>query len=112
MKTYGARIYCSVCHAEPYPDNPRTTRETFDLARVGDDWFCEQHRPAKKERAPRVAAAKPLEALGVFEELLEAQVARLLDETTGDDDPVVAALEASQQELGRGFAELKKALGE
>ena len=104
MKTHGARIYCSVCHAEPYPDNPRTTRETFDLARVGDDWFCEQHRPAKKERSPRVVAAKPLEALSVFEELLEAQVARLLDETT--------SLEAFQQEVGRGFAELKKALGE
>jgi hypothetical protein len=67
-KVYGARIYCRVCHAEPWPDDPATTRETFDLLRVDGDWLCEEHRtpktvPKKSTRAPAgeaVRERKPL----------------------------------------------------
>jgi hypothetical protein len=45
-KSYGAQIFCRVCHAEPFPDDPATTRET--LPRVGGDWFCERHRQPKE----------------------------------------------------------------
>ena len=61
-KVYGASIFCSVCHAEPFPDDPATTRETFDLLRVDGAWFCERHRPPKT--APKdSAAAPPVEAV-------------------------------------------------
>lgn len=56
-KSYGAQIFCSVCHAEPFPDNPATTRETFDLLRIGGDWFCERHRPPKN--VPKTSTPAP-----------------------------------------------------
>jgi hypothetical protein len=59
-KVYGAGIKCVACGAEPYPDDPATTRETFTLLRLDSngrpadspqpgEWFCEQHLIAKQD---------------------------------------------------------------
>jgi hypothetical protein len=57
-KTRGANIFCAVCHAEPFPDDPGV-RETFELCRYGPDgqvaesprpgqWRCSQHIPKRR----------------------------------------------------------------
>jgi hypothetical protein len=118
VKTFGANIYCSICRAQPYPGDPGV-RESFDLQRDGDEWRCELHRPPLQKRVPRVAAAKPPEALGVFEGLFEAQVARLRDavddalqakQLSERSDDAEEALEVFQHDVGRGLDELRKAL--
>jgi hypothetical protein len=58
VKIYGAGIFCSICHAEPFPDDPATIRETFDLLRVNGEWFCEQHRPSEKEKKKAQGGSK------------------------------------------------------
>jgi hypothetical protein len=125
MKSYNANIWCTFpgCHAEPYPDDPTTTRETFSLLRLGPNglpaaspspgqWRCEQHPIAKEDlptkRAPR--AALP-EALTDFENIVAAESARLGGEVAaGDRDDPEAALAAFKQEVGRGLASLRKAV--
>ena len=42
-------------YAEPFPDDPATTRETFDLLKIDGAWFCERHRPPKT--APEESAS-------------------------------------------------------
>jgi hypothetical protein len=106
MKSRGANIFCSVCHAEPWPGDP-AIRETFDLARVGDDWFCERCRPVAQKRAPRLVASSPAEATNEFERTLAAELARP-EEAVGDD--ISEAVEACRAELERALAELRKAL--
>jgi hypothetical protein len=50
MKVYGPGIFCSECHAEPFPDDP-AVRETFDLMRGADgEWRCELHRAPEDKR--------------------------------------------------------------
>jgi hypothetical protein len=48
MKVFGANIRCATCDAQPFPDNPETTRETLDLLKVDDRWLCEQCREEEK----------------------------------------------------------------
>jgi hypothetical protein len=52
MKVFGAGIRCSRCDAQPFPDDPETTRESFDLLKVDGAWLCEECRQEEK----RVAA--------------------------------------------------------
>jgi hypothetical protein len=92
LKSYGADIFCSVCHAEPFADPP--TRETFDLLKIGDAWFCERHRPAlaKKDRKPRTPSASPATALDAFGNLLAEQLAELCEAIDDKDESAIAAL--------------------
>jgi hypothetical protein len=97
--------------------------ECFDLERVGDAWFCPEHRPAKK-RAPRPAGVSPIEALTELERLIAAENSRTegacgaaIERWDGDNDDAAAAVEicleawrAFHSELGRGLASLKKAI--
>jgi hypothetical protein len=122
MKRFGAFVVCSICSAQPWPTDA-AIRETFSLLRLGPDgrpaetpskgeWRCEEHPIARQdlpaERAPR---ASPIEALTNFENLLTAESARLSEEVvTGHPDDAVTALASFQQEVGRGFAELRKAV--
>jgi hypothetical protein len=48
MKVFGAGIKCSVCDAQPFPDDPTRTRESFDLLKVDGVWLCEQCREQEK----------------------------------------------------------------
>jgi hypothetical protein len=66
VKSYGANIRCSVCGAEPYPDDP-TTRETFELKRYACGWRCERNLPKASERraASASAAADVRTAMGI-----------------------------------------------
>ena len=109
MKIYGANIRCSVCGAEPWPSDP-AVRETFDLRRVDDGWFCELHRPPKEKRASRPVAATPLEALAEFERLLEAEGAHLEAAIVHDSDDLLPEFKAYSSEVARAFAEVRKAL--
>jgi hypothetical protein len=125
MKTYGANIWCAFpdCHAEPYPDDPRTTRETFSLLRLGPngrpaespapgEWRCEEHRiPEQDLPAKRAPRAAPGEALSDFENVLGAEMACLGEEVAdGDRSDAKAALEVFQREVGRSLASLRKAV--
>jgi hypothetical protein len=96
--------------------------ECFDLERVGDAWFCPEHRPPKK-RAPRAATQTLTGAMAEFERLFAAEGSRLeetLSQADRSDDKsgdlfidMDHALEASNNyraELGRGLADLKKAI--
>jgi hypothetical protein len=109
MKTYGAKIWCAFpgCHAEPWPDDPTTTRESFDLLCIDGEWRCEKHRLPKEKHASRIVAASPLAALSEFERLLEtgARLEAVLTSRDGKD-----AFDAYRRELKRGFASLKKAI--
>jgi hypothetical protein len=108
MKTFGANIFCSVCQAQPYPDNP-AIRETFNLTRVGDDWFCEEHRPPKAKRAPRVTAATPAEAVDQFERILATEFAALEEAVDdGDRGDIADALKGYGDEFKRALTDLKK----
>jgi hypothetical protein len=112
MKTFGAGIFCSVCSAQPYPNNPATTRESFDLQRVNGEWFCERCRPAQK-RAARPVASSPLEALRQFEQLLEGERARFegaLVEDCEDCGYLIDDFRVCSDEIARGLAELRKVL--
>ena len=116
MKIYGANIRCSVCGAQPWPSDP-AVRETFDLRRVDDGWFCELHRPPKEKRASRPVAAMPLEALTAFENIIAAEGARLVaaieDYGDGSDTIEARALDAVRAysaEIARGAASLRKAV--
>jgi hypothetical protein len=111
MKSFGAKIFCSVCQAQPYPDSGSGFRETFSLTRVGGEWLCDEHRPLKKERALRVAAATPAEALNEFERTLAAESSRLEEAVAGCDDYSLAiAIKDFGEELERALNELKKAV--
>ncbi len=114
MKNFGAHIVCRECGAQPYPDNPTTTRETFDLMRVGENWLCERCRPAAQKRAPRPVAASPLAALTDFENVFQTEGARMMDtiEDYGDDLEAWAldAFRAYSAEISRALSELRKAL--
>ena len=116
MKTFGANIRCSVCDAQPWPDNPATTRETFDLARIGADWFCEQHRQSRK-RVSRAAAVTPTGALNEFERTLTDLTARLeaafagsFDLSEDDRNDVYDAFAAYREEIARDLNEVKTAI--
>ena len=64
MKSFGAGIVCSVCSAQPYPDDPDDDpRDLRPSARRRPPGLCERCRPAKEKRAPRPVAASPLEAV-------------------------------------------------
>lgn len=106
MKTFGANIRCS-CGAQPYPDNPTTTRESFDLVKIGNEWYCERCRPAEQKRAPRIVAATPLAAVAEFERTFAIATARL-EATLANRD---IDIEAYCRELAPAFAALKKAIG-
>lgn len=121
MKVYGANIRCAICDAHPFPDNPATTRETFDLQRLGlnglpaespapGEWRCEAHPIANQDlpvrRAPRRA---PTAALTDFENLIASE-AGLLEEAAADEDAVPGALITFREEVARGLASLRKAV--
>jgi hypothetical protein len=66
-RSYGARIFCVICHAEPWPSDP-AVRQTFSLTRFGPngrpaafpesgEWRCEQH-PIGNRGADRLAVLK------------------------------------------------------
>jgi hypothetical protein len=121
-KTFGARILCSVCSAQPWPSDP-AVRETFSLLRLGPngrpadspapgEWRCEAHPIAEQDlpakRAPRVA---PVEALTSFGNVIEVEIARLGEEVAhGDRLDAEEALAAFQKEIERGFDSLRKAV--
>jgi hypothetical protein len=105
MTVYGARIICSVCGARPWPDSP-SDRETFDLRLVDDNWFCELHRPPRRARVAR-SVPKPTAALSEFENLFEAEIARLAEEVDDcEDHDVAQALKTFRQEIARGLSRL------
>jgi hypothetical protein len=108
-KTYGARLFCHVCHAEPWPDSPEI-RESFDLRRIDGALCCELHRPKRvsKQHAPCAAATLVVDALTAFEAVLAEQEASLA-ESISDDDGAVAALDDFHEEVTRSLAELRKA---
>ena len=124
QKSYGANIWCTFpgCHAEPWPSVP-DIREAFSLLRLGPngrpagspakgEWRCEAHPIPEQDlptkRAPRAAS---VEALGDFENVVAAEIARLGEEVAaGNRDDAEAALVAFQQEIGRGFDSLRKAM--
>jgi hypothetical protein len=56
-KVYGAGIKCSVCGAEPWPDDPAKTRESFDLLKIDGVWLCERCRPPEEKRVAAAEAA-------------------------------------------------------
>jgi hypothetical protein len=87
MKIYGANIFCNVCHAEPWPDDP-AVRETFDLIRVKEGWRCEAHR-SPGQRAARIAVTSA------------AALAELEQAIAGKADPA---------EIARALAALKKTI--
>jgi hypothetical protein len=109
MKTRGANIHRSVCHAEPYPDDP-TIRETFNLLRVGDGWFCELHRPAKKTRTERTVPVASVTAVDVFENLIGEQFAILGEAIDDGAETAWQALETVEEEVARGLEALKQAV--
>jgi hypothetical protein len=86
------------------------TRESFDLLKIGDRWFCERCRPAGQKRAPRIVAASPLAALSEFERLLEAEGTRFEEALVEDRDGRLADFKAYSGEVARGLAEVRKAL--
>lgn len=102
MKTRGANIFCSVCRAEPWPDDP-AIHETFDLRLVNGEWRCEQHRDRAPKRAPRSAPQTPRQALTELDAALAKESARL--------DEALAALEtnASDDDTDRVAAARKTA---
>ena len=109
-KIYGAHIFCRTCHAEPFPGDPASTRESFDIRRIAGDWFCERHRP-KEKNVPkeRILRAAPLvEVVIEFEAELTAQGAALADAIDGDGS-AKEALEIFLQKIARGLLELKRA---
>lgn len=105
MKSRGANIFCSVCHAEPWPDDP-AIRETFDLQRVDDGWFCELHR-APRKRTPRPATRAPLDVVAIFERTLAGELGRLAEAV---DDDASKSVEACRAELERGLGGIRKAI--
>jgi hypothetical protein len=113
MKSFGANIFCGVCAAQPFPDNP-AIRESFNLTRIGDDWFCEQHRPSTKEkRASRAIAAAPAEAVDQFEQVLAGEFAGLEEAIANDDrGDAAGAFKDYGEALGRALTDLKKAIVE
>ena len=111
MKSFGASIFSSVCQAQPFSDRRSGFRESFDLVKVGDVWCCEEHRPPKPKRAPRVAAATPAEAINEFERTLAAQTAHLEDAVADcNDDDVASVLKEYGEEVGRALDELKRVI--
>lgn len=120
-KTYGAGIRCSICGAEPYPPDDPAIRETFNLTRLGPDgraaeglepgaWFCEQHLPAKQSGSAKRECAASGSALANFEEILEAEGARLEEALKDrDDDGAENALTTYRREVARALAGLRKA---
>jgi hypothetical protein len=87
-KTYGASIRCAICGAEPWPSSD--VRETFSLTRYGPnglpsdspapgEWRCEEHPIASQTKRVR---ATPTEALADFQDILEAEIARLGNEAS------------------------------
>jgi hypothetical protein len=122
MKSYGARIRCATCGAEPWPDDPGI-RETFDLRRFGPDgrvaespkkgeWRCSEHFPKPNERRAPVASVRPAEALAELEETLAVENARLdgaVFDTDGAFDDIVEALDAHHQKIERSLAKFRKA---
>jgi hypothetical protein len=109
VKTYGAQIYCHVCHAEPFPDSGSGFRGTFDLVKVGDVWCCELHRAPKAKRATRVAAT-PVESVNNFEQILATQTAHLEEALADCDYNIISALKEHNEETGRALGELKEAI--
>lgn len=108
MKTRGANIFCLVCHAEPWPDDP-AIRETFDLRLVNGGWRCEQHRDRVPKRAPRSAPQTPRQALAELDAALAKEGARLdemlaaLETNAGDDDADRAAARKTAKRLRDGL---------
>jgi hypothetical protein len=119
MKMFGAKIYCAICSAQPYPDDP-SIRETFDLRRFGPngaptaspaegEWRCSEHFPPR-QRVPSTARVTPLEAVAEFERLLTAEGARLEEALAEDSAGLLADFKAYSGEVARALAEVKKAL--
>jgi hypothetical protein len=112
MKTFGAGVFCATCNAQPYPDDPTTTRETFDLVRIGDDWFCERHRPPTPKRVPRVTGDATLDQFERrFADLtarFETAIAFDMDENNRAD--LYGAFAAYRDEIRRSLTEVRKAL--
>jgi hypothetical protein len=106
VKSFGAKIFCHECNAQPYPDDT-SIRETFDLIRTGDAWFCELHRPPREKHARRVAAATPTAAFDEFERTLLAENFRL-KQAVDDDDDIILALTDHLEALARALSEVKK----
>jgi hypothetical protein len=109
-KSYGAGIFCSACHSEPWPDPGSGARETFDLLRIIGEWRCELHRTAEQKRARRPVVNTPFEALVEVERLLEAESARFERALVHDRHDLLAEFQAYSSKLARGLAELRKAL--
>jgi hypothetical protein len=111
MKTFGAGIVCSICSAQPYPDNPTTTRESFDLALVDGSWFCEQCRPAKVKSPPRPVVASPIDALGECERQVEAASAGFRETLVEDlNSDLASDFKLFSDQVARACAEAKKAV--
>jgi hypothetical protein len=109
MKTRGANIHCSICSAQPFPDDP-AIRESFDLLRADGDWFCELQRPAKKVRMQRVASVASPTALDMFENMIGEQFATLAEAIDDKNETAWQALETVEEEVARGLEALKKAI--
>lgn len=113
-KTYGASIRCAICGAEPLPSSD--VRETFSLTRYGPNGLpSDSPAPANgvakntRSQARRSVRATPTEALADFQDILEAEIARLGNEAS-DRGGVKGALGDFRQEVERGLTELRKAL--
>ena len=113
MKSFGANIVCHQCNAQPHPDPGSGFRESFDLVKVGNDWFCEQHRPSLKEKRSRTAAATPTEAADQFEQTLATEFSGLQEAVVdGDRGDITDALKDYGEALGRALTDFKKAVVE
>jgi hypothetical protein len=114
-------IACSICGARPWPSDPNI-RESFSLRRYRPDgcpsespapgeWFCERHIPEQKSAPkPRSVRVTAKDAMIDFERVLEAEDAHI-DDAIAERDNISEALRASRNEIARGLAALKQAVG-
>ena len=110
MKTRGANIHCSICSAQPFPDDP-AIRESFDLLRADGDWFTRASPPGQKgPRMQRVASVASPTALDMFENMIGEQFATLAEAIDDKNETAWQALETVEEEVARGLEALKKAI--
>jgi hypothetical protein len=83
----GARIWCGVCHAMPFPPEGSGFRQDFDLLKIRGDWRCREHRDAAIE--PKAKPASKLDAL----EVQLDELGRFVASMELDEDDRATALE-------------------
>jgi hypothetical protein len=84
----GARIWCAVCHAMPYPPKGSSFPQDFDLSKISGEWRCSRHRDVKAEAKAKPATSERAELESLLDEL-----GRFVTTMGADEDDRKAALE-------------------